>query len=451
MPVVTLLILSKIMTAKKNPAKKNPAKKKSVKKKSAQEKAEEEKGKKHVMVPFEYAPGKWRVSLGVEIVGGKRIWKRKQFQTKSAAQDFCNERRNAILARGEKAAEVDSGLVLTWMAMETELQAIGAGSLLDAGKRVLRDTKSVQKKGTAKECFDACHADYSRPGQKRGSYRSDLRNRCGRFLRYFGNDRPVLEITPEVITAYMETLPNKGDFKTLSAWLGWAAKKRWLPSNPCIGLTPDAAPHGKVVTLQPHEAARMLRLAVETKDWEVLAHVAISLFSGLRPAEFRKVAKGDDPKFLLWDHFKGEHLALPPELCKNGRRTGQGRTIKIEPTLAAWIDFLREKKGGILTGKVLSDNWKKNWESWRKKNWLDADGKPIKWPKDCLRHSFGSYHLGRGRSLAATSFEMENSPKILKKHYWNWETLGSEAQAYWELFPNAVLKDPEKKSLQVVV
>ena len=135
-----------------------------------------------------------------------------------------------------------------------------------------------------------------------------------------------------------------------------------------------------------------------------------------------------------------------PRSEKNGRRTGQGRTIKIEPTLAAWIVFLREKKGGELTGKVLSDNWKKNWESWRKKNWLDEDSKPIKWPKDCLRHSSGSYHLARGRSLAETSFEMENSPKILKKHYWNWETLGVEALAFWELFSNAILKDPKKRA-----
>jgi hypothetical protein len=414
------------------------------KQKGAKKKAKKEKGKKHVMVPYEYSTGKWRVSLGVEIVGGKRIWKRKQFQTKSAAQDFCNERRNATLARGEKAAEVDSGLVLTWMAMEAELQAIGAGSLEDAGKQKLRDTKAVKKSGTAQECFDACHK-YHVDNKSRGTYRSELRNRCGRFLRYAEKDqpawkdRPVIEITPEVIESYLETLPNKGDFKTISAWLGWAADKRWLPKNPCTGNKPTAGPHGAVVTLSPPEAARMLRLAAETENWDVLAHVAISLFAGLRPAEFRKVAKGDKPAFLYWENLKGEHFALPPELCKNGRRSGQGRTVKIEPTLAAWIKFLREKMGGNLAGKILADNWKKDWESWRKKFWLDVDNKPLPWAKDQLRHSFGSYHLARGKDLAKTSFIMENSPRVLKKHYWHWETLGSDAKAFWALTPEKVL------------
>lgn len=398
------------------------------------------KGKKRVLVPHQLTSGVWQVSLGIEVHEGKRSWKRKQFKTRSAAQDFCNERRRTILARGEKAAEADSGLVAAWLAMENDLQAAAAGSLLEAGKRALRDAKAVQKVGTAKECFDACHADYSRPGHRRGTYRSELRNRCGRFLRYFGNDRPSIEITPAVIEAYLGTLTNKGDFGTISAWLGWAARNRWLPSNPCNGLKPEAAPHGKVATLETKEAARMLSLAVASEKWDVVAHVAISLFSGLRPAEFRKVSKGDPSAFLLWEHFKGTHLALPPELCKNGRRTGKGRTIKIEKTLETWIAFLRKKQGGVLAGKVVGDNWKKDWESWRKAYWVDGDKRPIRWPKDVLRHSFGSYHLARGRSLAETSFEMENSPKILKKHYWNWETLGSEAEAFWALNPAKVLK-----------
>jgi len=195
-----------------------------------------------------------------------------------------------------------------------------------------------------------------------------------------------------------------------------------------------------VITLSPPEAARLLKLAVETESWDVLAHVSISLFAGLRPAEFRKIAKGDAPAFLLWEYFTPSHIALPPQLSKNGRRSGQGRTIKIEPVLAAWIDLLRKKKGGILSGKVVSDNWKKDWEAWRKENWLDGDKRPLPWAKDQLRHSFGSYHLARGKSLSETSFIMENSPKVLKKHYWRWETLDSQATEFWTLTPEKVLQ-----------
>lgn len=415
------------------------------KKKDKKQKAEKPKGKKRVMVPHELPSGKWQVSLGMRVENGTRVWKRKQFPTRAAAKDFCNERRKTVRAHGEKAAEADSGLVSAWMKMDADLKAAGVDSLLEAGKRMLRDAKAVQKTGTAQECFDAFH-QFHVDKPSRGTYRSELRNRCGRFLRYAEKgqsawkDRPVLEITPEVIEAYLATLCNKGDFKTISAWLGWAAKYRWLPSNPCTGNKPDGRAPGTVVTLSPPEAARLLKLAVETESWDVVAHVSISLFAGLRPAEFRKVAKGDAPAFLRWEYFTPSHIALPPQLSKNGRRSGQGRTIKIELVLAAWIDLLRLKNGGILTGKVLSDNWKKDWEAWRQKNWLDGDKRPLPWERDQLRHSFGSYHLARGKSLAETSFIMENSPKVLKKHYWRWETLDSQATEFWALTPTKVMQ-----------
>jgi hypothetical protein len=409
--------------------------------------AKKDKGKWAILKPKPMTTDGWIVSLGM--VDGKNV--RRKFRTKEDAQDFCRDE-NANKKVDQRMPEgADGSMVKKWMALDAELKSAGVDSLVAVGRRVLRDAKSVTQTGSAQECFDACHK-FHVDIKSRGTYRGELRNRCGRFLRYAEKgqpawkDRPVLEITPEAIESYLETLPNKGDYKTISAWLGWAAKKRWLPKNPCTGKKPDAAPHGAVVTLSPAEAARMLRLAVETESWEVAAHVSISLFAGIRPSEFRKVAKGDQPVFLYWEYLKGEHFALPPELCKNGRRSGQGRTIMIEPPLAAWIKLLREKNGGILKGKVVSDNWKKAWETWRKEYWLDEHKRPLPWPKDQLRHSFGSYHLARGKSLQKTSFIMENSPRILKKHYWNWETLGSDAKIFWTLTPEKVLDDGSKEA-----
>ena len=107
-------------------------------------------------------------------------------------------------------------------------------------------------------------------------------------MKYFCKDqpkRPVLEITSEVIEAYLKTLKNTGDFKTIFAWLGWAAKNRWLPKNPCTGLKPEES-HGNVVTLSTVEAARMLKAAATSEEWDVLATIVISLFAGIRPEEF---------------------------------------------------------------------------------------------------------------------------------------------------------------------
>jgi hypothetical protein len=191
------------------------------------------------------------------MVDGKNL--RRKFKTKADAQDFCNTERANKKADKTMPDGADGSLVKEWMALDAELKTAGVESLLAAGRRALKDMKAVTQSGSAQECFDAFHAALT--GKRRGKYLADLRNRCGRFMKYFCKDhpeRPVLEITSEVIEAYLKTLKNTGDFKTISAWLGWAAKNRWLPKNPCTGLKQEES-HGKVVTLSPVEAARMLK------------------------------------------------------------------------------------------------------------------------------------------------------------------------------------------------
>lgn len=399
--------------------------------------AKKAKGNWATLTPKSLPNGRWIVSLGM--VEGKNL--RRKFKTKADAQDFCNTERANKKTDKTMPDGADGSLVKKWMALDVELKSAGVEGLLAAGRRVLKDTKAVTQTGSAQECFDAFHAALT--GKRRGKYLADLRNRCGRFMKYFCKDRserPVLEITPEVIEAYLKTLKNTGDFKTISAWLGWAAKNRWLPKNPCTGLKPEEA-HGKVVTLSTVEAARMLKAAALSEEWDVLATIVISLFAGIRPDEFRKRAKGETPADLLWDDQKDGYLSIRPELCKNGRRSGQGRTVLIEPVLKDWIDLIKLKKGGVLTGQIQPNNWKKIWENWRAKHWLDANKEPIPWAKDQLRHSFGSYHLARSQDPGVTSFIMENSPKVLKKHYWNWKTLGPQAKIYWALTPEKVLEE----------
>lgn len=187
------------------------------------------KGKWAIRIPKKLPNGRWIVSLGM--VDGKNV--RRKFNTKEDAQNFCyaenaNKKTDMTMPDG-----ADGSMVKKWMALDTELKSAGIESLLAAGQRVLKDAKAVEQTGSVQECFDACHTAYT--GVRRGLYRADLRNRCGRFMRYFGADRPALEITPAVIEAYLKTLKNTADFSTISAWLGWATKNRWLPSNPCKG------------------------------------------------------------------------------------------------------------------------------------------------------------------------------------------------------------------------
>jgi integrase len=61
-----------------------------------------------------------------------------------------------------------------------------------------------------------------------------------------------------------------------------------------------------------------------------------------------------------------------------------------------------------------------------------VEGK-LKWPNNCLRHSFASYHLAHFRDAAKTAFEMgHESPKLLYQTYGNCVTR-REAEQWWGL------------------
>lgn len=77
--------------------------------------------------------------------------------------------------------------------------------------------------------------------------------------------------------------------------------------------------------LSPEQAAKMLKAAVESEAWDVLGYVALSLFAGIRPEEFRKRAKGFKPLDLRWEDIENRHISINEALAK----TGRGRSIPI--------------------------------------------------------------------------------------------------------------------------
>lgn len=384
-----------------------------------------------VLVPKKLPSGRWIVSLGW--VDGKNP--RRKFANKDDAQAFCLQEKARRKAHGQLTADADGELVARWMKLEESLKAAGAGSLVTVAEKALRDHAAITKSGTARECFDMAHAALKTAGRK-GNYLADLRNRCGRFLRTFGEDRPIAEATPAVVSAFLESIQDgAGSYRrTISAWLGWAADNGWLASNPCIRKRrrgEKAKGRGKAVILTPEESAKMLVAAVNTEAWDVLAYIVLSLFAGIRPEEFRKRAKGFEPLDLRWEDIRNKHISINEDLSK----TGRGRSIPVPSVLEQWLDFLRKKKGGKLSGTILPPGWVKLWSTWRKEHWVSADGVPLKWNADQLRHSFGSYHLAANRNAGDTALVMGNSATVVLDRYWNWQTLASTATLFWKMTP----------------
>lgn len=438
-----------------------PIKKKPTKKKAAEQKTKEVA----VLKPKKLKDGRWQVSLGITIENGRRINPRRQFQIRADALDFCKTEKRRKKAHGEITANADGVKVAQWMKvdakmeeagvsledvkswidLDVQLREAGGSPLIGTGRQVLRDLKAVQKHGTVVECYNAWVAHLTAK-KRRGRYLTNARNFCSNFIygdmdyrdggqkendekkgwEGFGKDRSILEVTPNEIEAYLAHHP--GYFGVISAWLGWGAKQRWLPTNPCSGKKSEGAPRGSVVTLTNDQTKELLKGAATAEDWEVLTYLVLSLFGGIRPEEYRKVSKGYPTLELRWDYLKSDGLEIPPELAK----TRSGRVVDLDPVLVKWIDYIRSHRGKKLVGPMPNKGWTKEWKVWRQKNW---EGK---WPQDLLRHTFGSNHLARSQSLQVTSRVMGNSPTVLEKHYWNWRTRKKEALAYWNLSPKVV-------------
>ncbi len=141
----------------------------------------------------------------------------------------------------------------------------------------------------------------------------------------------------------------------------------------------------------------------------MLAYVAIGLFAGLRRSELCA---------LEWSEIDIKARTIEVKGAK--AKTRQRRIVTISDTLAEWLalapksahpapsrneDFCSERlknlcserldEGGSLIRKAIVDNW----------------------PRNALRHSFGSYHYGQYRDENRTAAEMGNSPAVVFRHY----------------------------------
>ena len=59
------------------------------------------------------------------------------------------------------------------------------------------------------------------------------------------------------------------------------------------------------------------------------------------------------------------------------------------------------------------------------------------WPKDCLRHSYGSYHLAKFQHSGQTAeFMGHENPDMLYKHYRDVIKEQGDIDAFWDFVPS---------------
>jgi integrase len=211
---------------------------------------------------------------------------------------------------------------------------------------------------------------------------------------------PIADVTASSVKLHLDSLgvgPRRHNNvrSTLVTFFGWCRKQGFLPD----GMTAPERTHALDVPKKrpaiytPPEFRALL--AAVAPEWRL--PLAICGLAGLRTCETEK---------LLWREVKlGKRLI--EVLPENAKNTNRRRLVPIHPALMTWLrkaDFAPEDH--VCPQGLRIDNLAKR---------VKRGG--VKWVKNGLRHSYGSYRCAVVKSAAQVALEMGNSEGIVRSNY----------------------------------
>lgn len=250
-------------------------------------------------------------------------------------------------------------------------------------------------------------------------YVRKLESHLNNLMRVVG-DRQISMVTQSEIESWLHrsawkpaTIRNlRIDVRT---FFRFSQKRGWITENPAEHLERVKLPDTPPGILTVEECRAVLKSALQLKS--VLPYVVLNLLCGLRPEECVEIG----PERLRLDRG---YVEVPAAVAKSRQR----RIVQISANARKWL-----KRSPALS--VRSPKWYARQLPKLRAEASSILGRPMPWPKNCLRHSFGSYHLAMHRSADQTAHEMgHRSTDMLFRHYR--ELVSPEdARAFWSIAP----------------
>jgi integrase len=259
----------------------------------------------------------------------------------------------------------------------------------------------------------------------------NLKSTLQRFRDHVGGDTELHTLTAEHIRAFIRSLRSKdgvsgvskktfnnvrNDVSSLLAWC-MDPQRRWVAKN----VARDIAMHdrhqlrksGVPDTLSADRACKLMAAAV-THEPSLAKAYALMLFAGIRPdddGELFKLARHPDVEKLI--NLRTNVIWIPAEVSKVKRQ----RKVRVCDALNKWLS---------LPGPILPPNADRHIKAFRVSQKLTPD---------VCRHSFCTYHVATGGSLADTALQSGNSEAIVRDHYAD-QVTKDEAAPFWRIVPD---------------
>ena len=354
---------------------------------------------------------------------GKRV--RRTFTTPAKAKAAIREHLDrskadtaaqAILSKkiGEKADKLTTDDLLDAARGLDILK--GRGSLAAAADFFIKHTTPPGgDKRTVKELVDE-YAE-SRVKANRSPYTvKDIRDCLNPFADAFGKTNVAEIATPEIERWYDEQ--NGGAARKtkrrnhLVSMFKFAIKRKYRRDNPASALEIPTKTKSKPHVLTVEDVEALMQYAAKSEA-EMVPYMALCLFAGIRPV--------GEMQRLDWKDidFKRTEIFISDEVSK----TGDERYVEMTDALVAWLAPYRQNEGAIYYARTAFERIRK--------------GAGVRWAKDCMRHSFGSYHLAMWENMGRTMEQMgHTNARILKNHYRR-AVRREDAERFWKITPAA--------------
>lgn len=274
---------------------------------------------------------------------------------------------------------------------------------------------------------------------------ASLKSRLGRFEKDKG-ECLVSSITTGTYTEWLNglratradregekltTVTRHNLTRSLRSFFVFAMERGWTLTNPIPVAKRSKSKAAKLATrtapaiMLPADVARFMK-AVQTQAPALVPFWSLKFFAGIRDAEAARM------DWSMID-MKDRKIHLPAKVSK----TGEARTVKIEPALAAWLKPHAKESGKIALGETTRKRgFKKAIDSLATKDSKGRITKPFVFPSNAARHSFGTYHLFHFRNAGETALQLghKGNPAMLHEHYKN-PTAEKHAAAFWKILP----------------
>lgn len=377
----------------------------------------------------------YQVVVPAKVTGGKRI--RKQFPTATDAERFAKTQYQGYRKNGQAYFKLTDGERLEIGVMVPKLREKGI-SITEAieyaiarlrpsgGERLLSDIvdelqRSKQKRHEAGDLANHSLKDFETRSNK-------IKGKLGDFLAH--------EIEAEHVKAWAEGIEGSNRtrmnyLRITSEIFRYAKQKNYITHNPMddLGDTDRKEIHGRleqggeIQILSVKQAEDFIHF-VKGDFPDLLGVTALGLFCGIRTEELPR---------LDWEsvNLESGFVTIDASIAKKRRI----RNVTIPDNCKEWLMLCEDRKGPLVS---IDEKHYENRLSWvRKKAGFKNDDGHSTWPRNAMRHSFGSYHYALHGDSMKTSKELGHKAgdDVLFDHY---RALASQEQGkrYFSICPN---------------